>query len=790
MSDLVRDLIPERTVLFLGAGASAPSGLPCGRDLGAVLWADLEPGTSFSGSFTEVCSALEGRHGRRELVAAVRRALTEAMPRGIFLELPRFQWNSIYSTNFDLLVEEAYRRAGVPLARVTSNYDYDQTARGHGIPFFKIHGSLEYDRSDGNAASLVLTQQDVASVRDFRQLLFGRLQLAFAANDALVIGSSLSDPDLIATLEEALRVQREGGPGQVRILLYERDDIRAEIYERQGVRVTFGGIEEFLDALAAKGSAMAPTQASTAPGAIDFPRWQANAIDEESRLPPNVVELYHGQAARYPDVAAGVTFARSAEQRLLDALAGESRFATLLGPAGVGKTSLARRLAANLVERGWAGWEAKRTVALDPDEWLRVDSHLIEASRDGVLVVDEATGTLGEVNRLARTLSAREGSRLRLILTAETAHWIPRLKTRELFSKGIVHSIEGLDDGELRSLLAQLAIPDIARLIPAEFRRLQYGEQFRRLRERCGADMFVCLKNVFATDELDTILLRELNGLTDRHREVYRTVALLEAALGTPHRQMVLRLYAMDHGQLQTLLDELQGLVVETEISPSEGVYSWTTRHPVIARTIARYESTGAAHLEFMQQVVANMNPSIRLELVAVREICNSEFGINAVPRAEDRAHLYRALIDVAPGERIPRHRLVRAMLDAEAFGEAETALREAVETVGEDRPLARYAVRLQRDRSIKTAGLTEAQVRVMLDGARERAEANIRRFSDDKYSYREFAEVGLQIARHGGGTETLDQSIEAMDKVAGEILDPELAHFMQMFRRFRREFP
>src|SRR5262249_8388555 len=50
-------------------------------------------------------------------------------------------------------------------------------------------------------------------------------------------------------------------------------------------------------------------------------------------------------------------------------------------------------------------------------------------------------------------------------------------------------------------------------LVEADFAGYSRTEKRRRLVERCEADMFVCLKNIFSSQNFDDIILREYADL-------------------------------------------------------------------------------------------------------------------------------------------------------------------------------------------------------------------------------------------------------------------------------------
>ncbi len=100
LSEVASQLVPERTVLFLGAGAGVPSGAPTGPQLASMLGEDLA-GEHISDDLMEASSILENRYGRRPLIEAVRRHLSGLHPTGGLLSLPQYDWPVLYTTNFD-----------------------------------------------------------------------------------------------------------------------------------------------------------------------------------------------------------------------------------------------------------------------------------------------------------------------------------------------------------------------------------------------------------------------------------------------------------------------------------------------------------------------------------------------------------------------------------------------------------------------------------------------------------------------------------------------------------------
>ena len=301
--------------------------------------------------------------------------------------------------------------------------------------------------------------------------------------------------------------------------------------------------------------------------------------------------------------------------------------------------------------------------------------------------------------------------------------------------------------------------------------------------------MFVCLKNVFATEELDNILLREFADLSEDEQTVYRIVAAIQAIGGRAHRQLVLRMLDVRADQVPELLGDLTGIVDEGTISERHGIYVWETRHPVIASIITRYKySTDEELYRLLDEVIECTNPAIRIELVALNELCNADYGIRSLSDRSHRLALYRKLVDLVPGERVPRHRLVGTLLDLNQLDLASQEIRQAETAVGLDRPLMRYQVRLALARARATPGIRPEDRAAIIRDAERHALHALQKYPDDKFSYISYADVGLAMADLTGETLILDRAIEQMAAAfETDVPDPALRDSLDATRR-RRE--
>jgi GTPase SAR1 family protein len=637
---------------------------------------------------------------------------------------------------------------------------------------------------------MVLTEFDYDDYASFREALFRQLDSDLLTSDVLIVGQSLSDRHLKAVVTQAAHLQAtRGAQGRLFLLVYEPDKARASLYHRRGITTSSGSLEDFFYVLSATQPPVDPEVVDDAQRLLLKPTLRTAALDvDQVTGSANAARLFNGRPATYADIRAQLTFMRSAHPRLVGFMQGPDRqFLTLLGVAGVGKTTLARQLMLGLLGEGNYCWEAVKELPLSAEEWLHVDDQLREQGAEGVLLIDECTPELRQVNLLADGLAARGAGGLKLILTASSVQWRPRRKSPALYAKGHEETLSLLDTGDVRRMVELVETqPAIRDLADDAFRRLTTGDKLTRLTARASADMFVCLKYIFATEALDTILLEEYAKLQESQREIYRLVAALQASGGKVHRQMVLRQASLRADQIPDFLRSMEGIVDEHEASRKLGIYVWDTRHELIARVIAAYSYSDESELAaLLADVIQNLSPTMHIELQSLREMCNAEFGVRALREPSERIRLFRLMIEVAPQERIPRHRIIREHLALGDLDSASYAVREAEEAVGLDRPVQRYKVQLDLQRA-KSLTMAPEHRLAMLRSAERGALYALERFPDDKFSYSTYGDVGVAFGETTGDLGPLDEALRHLADASERLLDPQLSEDLLRFDRVR----
>lgn len=787
MEELATWARPEQTCLVMGAGASIPSGGLSGEGLIEYLIRALDPSTQTRTELALVAEILERKRGRRPLVEAVRAAFAEVTPQGGLRELPRYPWRAVFTTNYDNLFEAAAKDHGRVVAPIRSKYDLPQLEQLGVLPLFKIHGCLTQDRVFGDPSSLILTKEDYRRVRNWKQSLLRRMETELESAKVLIVGQSLSDLHLDELIDDVLALQDDLGlVDRVSLLLYSGDPELHLLYESRNISVTSGDIDWFASALAAVAAGASEDRSTIAPipsvGDSLPPTLQpvTQEVSLTVRRETKARKMYAGAPASYFDIANGRTFQRDAVPLVASHLR-DRQLAVILGAAGLGKTTMARQVLLARRQEGLLAWEHRQDLPLDSAAWTMVNHDLRETGRRGVLLLDNATAYQRQVNDLLRALGRTPERNLEVLVTAERHRWDRLAKHPDLLSNEPV-LIGRLSEAELRRLLDVVAKNDDVRsLVPSEFLAQDPADQLLFLRRNCAGDIFICLRNIFLSTAFDAIVLEEFAQLEDDVQEVYQLVAGLEAISGGSHRQLIIRMLGLHHSVISRLLDDMEGLLTETFQSEVSGIFVWRTRHPEIADIVARYKfSDPDRHLELVNDLIENLNPVVDVERNAIRGFCNSNFGLDAIARAEDRLRVLEVLTELLPGDHVLRHRLVREFMRAGEYGQAEQVLEQAINEVGIDPPLLRYRIDLYRAKAKSAPALQLEDRKALLRWAWSLALEGCAKYTDNWFMFRSVADVALEWLYMTGEDALVHIARDEVAAAYDRLYEPKLHEVLQ----------
>ena len=191
---LISDIAQGRCLPFVGAGFSKNALLPLNltmpdwQELTTILARDAN--TPSGTAPTEVAQRYEQRFGRVQLIEAIREALHSERARPgkshrAFVQLP---FDTVYTTNFDLLLEDAYVEATRPFRSLVGELQLPFHAGQIASSIIKMHGDLRHEEH------IVVTKNDYDTFMERYPVVATHLSAMLITRTPLFLGYSLSDP--------------------------------------------------------------------------------------------------------------------------------------------------------------------------------------------------------------------------------------------------------------------------------------------------------------------------------------------------------------------------------------------------------------------------------------------------------------------------------------------------------------------------------------------------------------------------------------------------------------------
>lgn len=786
LDQLIEEINSEETVLFFGAGSSMPSFAPSGVKLTSMLAAKFCLPDDYS--LRELSSLIEHKRSRKELISELRKIIQGLKPSGGLLNLPLYPWKSLYTTNYDSLIEQSYVFQRQPLSVYTNNFDFQVHGKSDPLKLFKLHGTIDKDVCDGESSRIIITDQDYDKTNDYREHIWARFRDDISNSHVLIIGYSLADPHIKEVIEGVAKINNTSGAGKTTLLLYTEDLDRASLYEVRGIRVCFGGINEFTAALSKRKAILTDDEVAS-----DFfretPELRPITVDVSHQLlaDSDAGSMFNGWPATYSDIKAGLTFERDiADLSVAELVGSDKTFYVIVGASGVGKTTAARQIVLKMMSKGYVCWEHKTDLSLDTIAWLSVGKNLKSNDKRACLLIDEAHTHLHAINELIDRLIANQVNNLTIICASARNLWNPRVKSPNIYKHGVEVSLSRLSKIEIDRLLSLVdRTPVFIKLTEPSFSGFSRSERKRRLEDRCESDMFVCLKNIFASEKFDDIILREYAGLPEELQNIYKLVAAMEHSGIRVHRQLVIRLLGIPAVTIQALLVNLTDIISEYNLSSREGIYVWRGRHSVIVGIIAKYKFSDTEKLvQLFTSVIDCISPTYEIEIRTIRELCNVDSGLQMIPDKNVQNTLLRKMISTAPGERVPRHRLIRNLIELGEYEKAETEIRIFDNDFNSDGAVMRYKINLLTARAIHTTGIMEEDRVAILKEACEVAHIALNKFPGHKYVHAAHCELGIEFYRKTKDYSVFDFALEELKKSESKAGDPELSKLISRYER------
>lgn len=670
------ELLRGNVVLFLGAGASVgamhPEGrqIPRGKELAELIASRFLGGKHTEKGLATVCEYAASVAGLVTVQTYIRDLFEPLSPAGFHLVLPTFCWRAIFTTNFDEVIERAYRDQDArvqrlrPFLRDTDRVD-DVARSTDDVILYKLHGSISLV-SDPEFP-LILTREQYVSAPKGRRRLFNTLFDLGHERPIVFIGHELEDYDIRAVVAE-LEEQRGSRP-RYYLVKPGVDEIQRQYWAGRNVETidaTFEGFLGELDKLVpAKVRPILQLAKFEHPierffirdeampqVCIDFLKNEVQYVDEGIPAPSATPdEFYRGTDLGWFGIVNALDVRRSLHDAMLGTvfLVSEQdrpsaiELFVVLAEAGAGKTTFLRRLAYEAATE----WDA---VCLFLAEEGRVDAEaLLElfrlTERRIYLFVDDAADRQGELARLMRSIR-RNGHHITVVAAERKNEW--NMVGDEL--KAYVTNefpLHYLSENETRTLVEKLAEHDSL----GHLAELTFGEQLAELEHRSGRQLLVALYEATHGKSFEEIIEDEYRAIRPREaQDIYLAVCILNR-LGAPVRAGVIyRVFGVPFPEFRERFFEPLERVVRTREYGPTGDMAYVARHPYIAEIVfERVLSNADERFNAYASILDGLNITYQSDLYSFKKMTKGKTVLELFPDHAAAEELYKIAQRVAP---------------------------------------------------------------------------------------------------------------------------------------------
>jgi tetratricopeptide (TPR) repeat protein len=695
-------------VLFLGAGVGrycrTPAGDPApdGAQLAKALAGEFEIETTGEFGLPKVARLIELRRGRKELVTAVSSRLSDLDPDEHLQWLTTLTWKAIFTTNYDHAIERAYELNAeppqVPVSVCRSSEIRDFHARVE-VPIYHLHGCV----APRDTEALLITDEDYARFRDYRQMMFNIMKVSYATVPILYIGYSQDDPNW-KTITHELRAEFAPAtpPPSFRVAPFT-DPADKEILLAEGVTTLDGSLDEFeslvrqelgdikvdptsLDQIE---STLPPDlrphfRATSAPVARLAKNWVYVNQAAYHKL-PNTSAFLAGDHPNWALISQGIHFPRDVEEafseQLLDYATVENpglRSIVLLAPAGYGITTALMSQAHRLVkEQAGAVLMHRRTQPLTAGD-IELATSLF--SGPIFLFVDNAADhadnlrmSISRLHDLHRGACLVFGERLN-----EWRQLRGRLRAREF-------GIEPLSDPEIERLLEFLEKHGHLKNLAD----LDHEKRMAVIRQKHKQELLVVMKEATEGKGFNAIIEDEFRGLeNDESRSLYAATSCFYRSRALARDQVVAHVVNENLAELhRKTADSTEGVVIWESIDEERGVFAARTRHHKIAEIVwERTLEAGVKEL-IVQRSLEALNLNFYLDAKAFELFVRSDL-IDAIRDLEGKIKFFEAAAKKDPNSPYVRQHYARMLRDEGLFDLALKQIDEAIEMAPQTRVL------------------------------------------------------------------------------------------------------
>lgn len=738
---LVEAIKQGEAALFLGSGASRDAkdalGNPSltGKELGVELAERFLGGQHSSSPLQEIADFAINEGGCDRVHEYIRQRFENLEPTDAHKLIPDFRWYGIATTNYDLLVERAYRDHVNPIQDpvpfISDDDALDARLRNpKSMPFIKLHGCIT--RSTDPRCPLILSTDTYINHKENRLRIFNRFTDWGYEHPILFVGHSLADMDIRLILNQLTDLGVKRPPYY--LVLPDIDDIAERFWNSRrvfSVRMTFSQLMcELSSHISSSFSRVIVSRGAGTPAhLLTFPvplirlsdtalEYLATDLEYVGGLQSLDVlsprDFYRGLNKGWTAIQRDYDVRRGLEddillEHLIDPVgrdAGQGQIVLIKGHAGAGKSILLRRIA-------WSATNSHGCTCLFLREDVIPDSSaLLEivglSSKHVYLFVDGVVGRVKEIVGVLQALREYK-DRFTVIACERINEWNVACEALKPFT-AVEYELGYLKDSEIGQLINLLEQYDSLGVLKSR----SFDERRAAFKERAGRQLLVALHEATHGKTFEEIVADEYRRITPLHAQIiYRTICVLNR-LGVPVRAgLVSRVHGVTFEDFkERFLGPLEGLVHATYNKYVRDM-EYRARHPAIAqmvfdRILTRQEDRYDAYLTCLKGI----NISYESDRTAFYQMTKARSIMDLFSNEELSSGVFREAEKIAPRDTLLMHQ--RAIYEFRKpdsnFNEAAELLATARAQSPRDHSLKHSTAELALERANKTTNALERE--------------------------------------------------------------------------------
>lgn len=710
---LLSALKSGKVVLFLGAGANNHCCLnngermPSGDKLAELLSKKFEVRHT---NLAETSEFVEANYTRPELNTYIIELLTGAQPSTGFKLIKTFKWNSIYTTNYDLLIEDIYSdHDAIQKLKVYYTSVQHIDLGPNDVPLYKLHGCIS--RADTNEGRLVITPDDYAEFKKHRSRLFNRLADQLYDKPFLYLGYSRQDPNfrqILADVHSEMYTNIPEGyalaPGKT-----EEDEI---VWKKKGVTLIDMDVDEFLQTLdkELRGRSYNDKPIFDFPILKQYEQLDTNEIEETlsyftfpipkygAKINPS--SFYKGSEADWIDLEYKIDAERDIYDEIMgnlleDSISIENQTTSycILAEAGTGKSTVLRRMAFDLChdfQQLVIWYNGERRINFDIIEKI----YKVTGLRVFIFV-DRGSKFLGNLESIRRDCIFAKIP-ITLLIADRTNEW--NLSSGNSFQYTKCWTLGRLSDTEIFRILDRLENFNCLGKI-TDLTKDQRIDIIKKYSER---QLLIALREATEGKNFDELIIDEFESIpTEIARRAYLHICAMHAFGKGIRTTSLARSLSINFVDLKNIFFPLAGLINE-----KDDVY--TARHAIIAK-IVFFSVAEAARIEMLDQLIKNLDLGYTTDYHIFKSLSNNTELIDSLGGIETKRRVFETLKYVQPSDAyIEQHEArmeIRSAAEGGSLDRAEHLIKNALRKTENANSIRHTAGLLYNERASQTNG-------------------------------------------------------------------------------------